>query len=68
MNEKLALIWKSGYDFKVTPKELRVFRTEYCEYLDLDQYNTIVRIEHNGDVEGHISEVLDKAISIIEAK
>ena len=41
-NEMLKAIWDKGYELKVTSTEIRVFKTEYCEYLDLDTYNSIV--------------------------
>lgn len=68
MNEQLAFIWKYGYDVKITNKVVRVYSTEYLEYLDLDQYNTIVQIEHNGDVQSAFNNALVNAVELLKAK
>lgn len=66
-NEMMQVIWDKGCDLKITSTEVRVFKTEYMEYLDLDTYNNIVSIEHKGAVLETIDVVLKKATDLLGA-
>ena len=66
-NEMLKTIWDKGYELKVTSTEIRVFKTEFCEYLDLDTYNSIVVEQHKGNVTESIDSVLKRSLAIIGA-
>ena len=64
-NEMMQVIWDKGCDIKITSTDVRVFKTEYMEYLDLDTYNNIVSIEYKGAVLETIDVVLKKATDLL---
>ena len=66
-NEMMQVIWDKGCDIKITSTDVRVFKTEYMEYLDLDTYNNIVSIEQKGAVLETIDVVLKKATDLLGA-
>lgn len=66
INKSFTSIWEKGYEVKVTSTEVRVFKSEYCEFLDLDKYNTISRIPHTGDVVNALEQALSKALQLLE--
>ncbi len=65
IDKSFTYIWEKGYEVKVTSTEVRVFKTEYCEFLDLDQYNTIVRIPHSGNVMNALEQALGSALQLL---
>lgn len=65
IDKSFASIWDKGYEVKVTSTEVRVFKTEYCEFLDLDQYNTLVRIPHSGNVMNALELALSNALQLL---
>ena len=66
INAAFESIWNKGYQVKITSDEIRVFSTEYCEFLDLDTYNSIVCVKHCGDVLGTLEKVLTQSLGLLE--
>lgn len=66
INSAFESIWNRGYEVKITSDEIRVFKSEYCEFLDLDIYNSIVSVKHCGDIVGTLETVLTKSLNLLE--